>query len=562
MNIEQLIERVKAGDAEALKTIYEAYAPMLRSVCAGISKGDEATVDDLVQEAFVRAYYSLEQLRDGGKFGEWCAAIAKNVSLRHLERARRTAVVSLSAMPEEELEVAGGMAADAVLGEKELLRLIDSLPEGYRRVFRMAVIEGYSHKEIAARLGIAPHSSSSQLARAKALLRSLISQRMLTAVAILLVSLPIFRYLLKMGKTEKPKSPVASVENKKRKKREKTAEDSLPSRTPLPPEPQMATTHQRYRPLYAPVSPLPVDSSVLEQMDSVAHGEREMASTDSILTDTTQLFVPDLKPYRPYIAETEEAVKRQHHRWQLLAAGSLGPALAENAYKLFLADKNAASDIDGPTPFIPDTISTWEEYHDYLQIKSHAGMTPDTVALKDIARNNSGKIVEREHHDKPITLGFSLTKAVDERWSLETGLQYSLLKSDFTLGEGLYYIKRKQQIHYLGLPLRVSYKWLYRKHWAAYASTGVTLNIPLYAQSKEVYVTGQTTAYTDSWRMSPSWQWAVGISIGLQYRFAPHWGLYLEPTFHWFVPNGSSIHTVWTEHPFTITVPFGIRFTW
>lgn len=63
MKIEKLIERVKAGDTDALKTVYEAYSQRMRNACIRITQEDEDTVDDLVQESFIRAYYSLEKLR-------------------------------------------------------------------------------------------------------------------------------------------------------------------------------------------------------------------------------------------------------------------------------------------------------------------------------------------------------------------------------------------------------------------------------------------------------------------------------------------------------------------
>ena len=50
--------------------------------------------------------------------------------------------------------------------------------------------------------------------------------------------------------------------------------------------------------------------------------------------------------------------------------------------------------------------------------------------------------------------------------------------------------------------------------------------------------------------------------IGVQYKLATKWSVYIEPSLHWYVPNGSSVHTIWTEHPFTFTIPFGLRFTW
>ena len=71
MDIEELIKRIKEGDNVALETLYETYAPMMRNVCVNITNEDEDIVNDLVQMAFIRAYYSLFQLRDTSKFGEW-----------------------------------------------------------------------------------------------------------------------------------------------------------------------------------------------------------------------------------------------------------------------------------------------------------------------------------------------------------------------------------------------------------------------------------------------------------------------------------------------------------
>lgn len=80
-----------------------------------------------------------------------------------------------------------------------------------------------------------------------------------------------------------------------------------------------------------------------------------------------------------------------------------------------------------------------------------------------------------------------------------SGLQFSLLKSNFTLGEDAYYIKRTQHVHYLGMPLHVSYKWLDVKNWTIYSSLGGSLQIPVYGKqtksmlsdlSRPVQITG------------------------------------------------------------------------
>lgn len=100
------------------------------------------------------------------------------------------------------------------------------------------------------------------------------------------------------------------------------------------------------------------------------------------------------------------------------------------------------------------------------------------------------------------------------------------------------------------------------KRWTAYTSAGVQLNIPLYGKANEQYVTGATIPYDSNSHFTPPLQWTVGSGIGLQYNITPNWGIYFEPTLNWHLPNGSTIHTIWTEQPFTVTAPFGIRFTW
>lgn len=105
MDIEETIKRVKTGDTTALKKLIEAYSPMLRKVCFNITHEDEDTLNDLVQVAFIRAYYSLHQLRDASKFGEWVSAIAKNEALKFRKCKQKRSVVPFSSFSDEELDV-------------------------------------------------------------------------------------------------------------------------------------------------------------------------------------------------------------------------------------------------------------------------------------------------------------------------------------------------------------------------------------------------------------------------------------------------------------------------
>ena len=565
MKIEKLIERVKAGDADALKTIYETYSQRMRNVCIRITQEDEDTVSDLVQESFIRAYYSLEKLKDASKFGEWIVAITKNVSLRYLERKQKVQVMPFSSIADE-FDMESSLASDSMLEEKELLEIINKLPSGYCKVFKMAVIEGFSHKEIAEKLGIEPHSSSSQLTRAKVMLQAMINKRTLALISIILICVPICKYLFWKKDTEEKRLSVSNVDNAKEKPSANHGTELSNTKSSSVDKKVLATTTPNVKtklPKFTVVDSICIKTDF--EKDDSTNNIVIAIEKDTVSFDTVKQVMPK---FEEFIAKNDAAPSYKS-KWQLLAMGSVGSALAQSAYKMLVGKGEDIT--DGPQPSGPQMFSTWEQYSQYLQQNAHGHMSEAEKALMEIAINNTnninnikngGKIVEHEYHDKPITFGLSMTKTINRKWNVETGLQYSLLKSEFILGEDDYYVQKRQKIHYLGIPLRLSYKWFGANRWTAYTSAGIILNIPLSGKTDEQYVTGTVVPYSDSWHFTPPFQWTIGTGVGLQYNFANNWGVYLEPTFSWHIPNGSTTRTIWTEHPFTITVPFGIRFTW
>lgn len=545
--------------------LIQTYSPIVRKVCFNITNGDEDILNDLVQVVFIRAYYSLNQLRDDSKFGEWVCAIAKNEALKFLKNKQKGRLIPFSTFTNEELEVEWNITPENWLEEKEIKEIISQLPAGYGKVFQMAVIEGYSHKEIAEKLGIEPHSSSSQLARAKAMLRKMINKRMLAAISIIFISIPLYRIILRMYKTEDENTHTAQIkdEGKGQPKVAKKQTEEKPVQTNETKNPVVSKSYTNIAQTTSGSLP---EVDTLQIPDTPDNRHIALSEKDSIVADSTR--TPKHEYDKPYIAEETRLPEKQ--KWQLIATGSLGAASDQNANRI-LAGNIGSGGPDNDGPVTPSEFSTWDELYRHLQQKEQEGLSEEEKALMEIALNNKnnisnikndGKIVEHEHHDKPITFGLSATMSLGNNWNVATGLQYSFLKSDFTSGEDGYYIKRNQKVHYLGIPLQVSYRWFETKNWSAYSSLGVTLHIPVYGNTSEKYVVGQSTPYTANRHITPSLQWSVGTSIGVQYQFAPNWGIYLEPSLNWYIPNSSSVHTVWTEHPVTFTVPFGIRFTW
>lgn len=86
--------------------------------------------------------------------------------------------------------------------------------------------------------------------------------------------------------------------------------------------------------------------------------------------------------------------------------------------------------------------------------------------------------------------------------------------------------------------------------------------IPIKGTLQSFHVTDSIPHKLDSQPVSAPWQWSVNTSIGIQYRLTPQAGIYLEPTVNYYIPDGSQLRTIRKEHPFTFTLPVGLRISW
>ncbi len=551
MDIKTLVKGAKTKEPHALETLYNMYYPKMLGLCIKITKEDGDTAKDLVHDAFVLAFSSLHHLNTPQRFGEWLSTIVRNVALKYLERKGKICFVSIT--DKDETIAAPDISSDSTVNVQDILNLIDDLPNGYGEVLRLYAIEGFSHKEIAAILGIEPHSSSSQLSRAKAMLRKIMEHRLGAVILLLITVTPLYFFIFRQKPLRLQKPDMA--ENDKIKRHTGTYSTPKPAekgnRVGKPVYKDMAVSNATD--IGTQNTKLISDSAAVEMIvPDIQVAEHHQGSTETTDSMMPQFTLPDHEL-------ATESKKRKMKKWQMLAAGSVGPALAQNIYQLIATGK---PDADSETPTFPENINTWEDYSRYLHMKEHEDTPEDTLAMMKIADHNQGDIIEREQHDRPITFGISLSKPLSNQWSIETGLQYSILKSRSMTGNEEYHIGRKQNIHYLGIPLRISYQLANYKHLSAYSSAGLQLNIPVYGKVNSRYIVDNVPACTNSRHITPPVQWSTSFALGLQYKFLPQWTLYVEPTLYWHIPNGSSTHTIWTEHPTMFSVPLGIRFTW
>ncbi|MBR4978000.1 MAG: RNA polymerase sigma factor [Bacteroidales bacterium] len=170
----QLIESCKRGDRASQKVVYDRLASRMFPICIRYA-GDRESAQDILQDGFITLFTKLDDFKGDGSFEGWARRIFVTTALMYL---RKKDALKMS----DELDLARGMKADTVsqmqnLGYKELMTLILTLPPGFRTVFNLYALEGYSHKEISEMLGISETTSRTQLSRARLWLQNKIKER-------------------------------------------------------------------------------------------------------------------------------------------------------------------------------------------------------------------------------------------------------------------------------------------------------------------------------------------------------------------------------------------------
>jgi RNA polymerase sigma-70 factor (ECF subfamily) len=158
--------------------LFEQYAGTLMTVCLRYAQ-DQMEAEDILQESFIRIFKYIYQFKSEGSFEGWLRRIVVNTALKKLEKKK----IHFSEITEYTSSTFGQEpGAYSNIGEEDILKLIKDLPEGYRLVFNLNVIEGFSHEEIAKILHIQAATSRSQLAKARKMLQNQIIQMQKIAV--------------------------------------------------------------------------------------------------------------------------------------------------------------------------------------------------------------------------------------------------------------------------------------------------------------------------------------------------------------------------------------------
>ena len=160
------------GNRRMQEELYRRFSPRMYAVCLRYASNAEEA-EDILQEGFIKVFKKLDSFRREGSFEGWIRRIFVNTAIEHFRRKRY-----LQPVTEKEENTLEGQYLSILddLAERDIMALVQQLSPGYRTIFNMYVVEGYTHKEIGDMLGISEGTSKSQLSRAKVILQEMVRQ--------------------------------------------------------------------------------------------------------------------------------------------------------------------------------------------------------------------------------------------------------------------------------------------------------------------------------------------------------------------------------------------------
>lgn len=524
-----LVEECLKGDKDALSIFYTRFAPKMLALIRRYV-GDSMDAEDILHDGFIIAFTRLKTLRDYDHVDYWLATIMKNLSLQFLR------LQDVGAMLHEIPETEDTPLADEFLDMETLESLIKELPTGYRNVFRLAVLENKSHREIAQILGISPNTSSSQLFRARMMMQRLIKDyRARTGTLILLLAaIPLTLFLTTSRKKE-----------------------FTDANTPLPPEAPAVSIPAPHPNTLAATTPLNVVSPKPRQSNPIP--AYTGSDSTAVTSSSTQEF-----PYLPKdtIPEIKESTKPEHEDYSrdedyLYYAESQFPlpkrSSRTSGWSMGLGVNpgigNFKSD-NGDTATSVDTSQPGDSDDPENKTEEPATLRIPTRAESSFRDYNTVP----HRNSMPVAVSLLVSKGITGALSAETGLTYTYLHTEF---DG----KRSTadcRWHYIGIPLKLKLRLFSSSRFSIYASAGGAIDIPVYSDADVKISEGTPDLKNGSFTSSAVW--SVTTGFGASVKLSDHFEIFLEPTFQYRFKHHYSVPNAWTDNPIGISLPIGLRF--
>lgn len=172
---DKIIQKCIQGDRNAQRELYNFYASRMRGICIRYARSD-FEAEDIFQDSFIKVFTNLKNFNNQGSFDGWIRRIVTNTAIDHYKKNLNLSK-HIQYEDSDNEEIAEGEEIIGDLNAKDLLKVLSELPPGYKLIFNLYAIEGYTHKEIAEQLNIAESTSKSQLTKARRFIKALLFKK-------------------------------------------------------------------------------------------------------------------------------------------------------------------------------------------------------------------------------------------------------------------------------------------------------------------------------------------------------------------------------------------------
>lgn len=357
-----------------------------------------------------------------------------------------------------------------------------------------------------------------------------------------------------------------------------SAKDNINIATNTPKHPNMLASNQK--PLGNEPTGVNADQTthsadnLLAEQPTLAKASTEQPKLASASTEQPTLASASMEPDVKEISSKEENSKEENKQTETK------PAKREDSYVLphnpdnnllaFNDMTERSGDEDAPSRWSVSTgamgglgaSGTTTAYGDHLVFSS-----PGVVDTKDSPMLDMNTInrdietkTEYEHH-LPIRIGLSVAYALTDRLSISSGLTYTRLASDIKDASRESKYIGEQRLHYVGIPVNVSYKVASSRWISLYGTAGVLAEKCVSGTTDEGYVENNTMKYTNTQDISSKpLQMSVNAGVGIQFDFIDNVGIYAEPGLSYYFDDGSALQTIYKEKPLNFNLNVGVRF--
>lgn len=560
---ETLVAECGAGNREAMDIFYKRFAPrMLRLIGRYVSEVKDA--EDILHDGFIVAFTHIDTVKNPERVDYWLATIMRNLSLRFLSSQDVGQV--LHDIPEVE---ACGEIED-IMDMDVLETLIRKLPNGYQKVFRLAVLEKKSHKEIGELLGIAPKTSSSQLFHAKMMMRRLITEYqkqagMLSFLIIVLSATLLWRSALSPSPSISSSiSPSTSCINSPSPSGIDNAPQALAKSQPMASTPQKPAA---IKPAFTPQLPIANATPTLDcgklaeaattypcisdSLDGVPghdslgqvpeHDSLDRVPEHDAGSDSEAVRDSLARAYEPMFAMNDYVYTPEKERESGFYLGlgmSAGISTIKSVSDSYRNDANSGSSVGDPGG-LTDDESNKPEQPQYMR----SGGFRDYRSVG-------------HHNDLPVSFAITAGKRLNNILSVESGLTYTYLHSVYDKGIS----KIDFHWHYIGIPLRLVVNACSIRRVSLYASAGGQVDFPVYC--KGVARESRAASNFETGKFHAPVEWSLSAAMGVSFKVTDNFGIFMEPTLRYQFYKDADVPNIWTDNRWVFSIPIGLRFSW